>query len=169
MKTPCLLLLVLCPLAQAGAIPLTEAVLCPLPRAASEGSETAGPLPREGVAHPAFSPAGARRVRGDSHPASQNVNRRKPLPGTRSTMGKVMNVHQPGSAKSSGGAKSGFSRSETVNNALAARPPNLLRPSVPSFNNVRHRNPNPAVVSGSLTSHGGNTGTLVGTRMNHKM
>ena len=170
MKTACLLLLVLCPLAKAGAIPLAEVVLCPLPRAASESSGGVGPLPRgEGVARPAFSPAGARRVRGHSHPASQNANHRKPLPGTRSTLGNVMNVHQRGSAKSTGGAKSGFIRNEAVNNALAVRPPNVVRPTAPSFITVRHRNPNPAVVSGSLTSHGANTGTIDGTRMNRKM
>jgi hypothetical protein len=84
-------------------------------------------------------------------------------------MGNVMNVHQPGSDKSSGGAKSGFIRNGTANNALAVRPANVLRPTAPSFNNVRHRNPNPAVVSGSLTSHGANTGMIDGTRMNHKM
>jgi hypothetical protein len=169
MKTTCLLLLVLCPLARAGAFPLAEAVLCPLPRAASESSETAGPLPRgEGVARPAFSPAGARRVRGHSHPASQNVNRRKPLPSTRSTLGNAMNLHQPGLDKPGGAAKSGFIRNETVNNALAVRTPSVIRPTVPSLDNVRHRGLNPAVVGGSPNSHRRNTGAIDGTRMNRK-
>jgi hypothetical protein len=79
-----------------------------------------------------------------------------------------MNLHQPGSDKSGGAAKSGFIQNETVNNALAARTPSVVRPTVPSLNNVRHRSPNPAVVSGSLTSHSSSTGAINGTRMKRK-
>jgi hypothetical protein len=80
-----------------------------------------------------------------------------------------MNVYRPGSDKSGGAAKSGFIRKETVNNALAVRAPNVVRPTGPLLDNVRHRGPNPAVVGGSLNSHGTNTGTINGTRMNHRM
>jgi hypothetical protein len=135
-------------------------------------ARTFGPRPLawgEGVARPAFSPAGAGRVRGHSGPASQGASRPKPLASTRSTLGNARSLRQPGSDKSSGAAKSGFIRNETVNNALAVRPPNVVRPAVPLLNNVRHRGPNPAVVGGSLNSHGTNTGTINGTRMNHRM
>jgi hypothetical protein len=79
-----------------------------------------------------------------------------------------MNPHQPGSDKSSGAAKSGFIRNETVNNTLPVRTPSVIRPTVPSPNNVRHRGPNPAVVGGSPISRSGNTGAIDGTRMNRK-
>jgi hypothetical protein len=132
----------------------------------------AGPLPRgEGVGRPAFSPAGAGQVRGHSAPASPKLNRPKQVLNSRkgSLAGNAMNLHQPDSNKSSGAAKSGFIRNETVNNALGVRAPSVVRPTAPSFNNVRHRGPNPAVVGGSLNSHGTNTGTIDGTRMNHRM
>jgi hypothetical protein len=51
---------------------------------------------------------------------------------------------------------------------LAARTPSVVRPTVPSFNNVRHRSPNPAVVGGSPSSHSSNSGAINGTRMNRK-
>ena len=137
-------------------------------------ARTFGPHPLawgEGVARLAFSPAGAGRVRGHSAPASPKVNRPKQVLNSRkgSLAGNAMNLHQPDSNKSSGAAKSGFIRNETVNNALGVRPPNVVRPTAPSFNNVRHRGPNPAVVGGSLNSRGSNTGTINGTRMNHRM
>jgi hypothetical protein len=80
-----------------------------------------------------------------------------------------MNVYQPGLDKSGGAAKNGFVRNETVNNALGVRTPSDVRPAVPLLNNVRHRGPNPAVIGGSLNSHGTNTRTINGTRMNHRM
>ena len=57
-------------------------------------------------------------------------------------------------------------RHETVNNALRARPPSVLRPTVPSLNNVRHRGANPAVVGGSVELKRQEiTGAINGTRM----
>jgi hypothetical protein len=79
-----------------------------------------------------------------------------------------MNLHQAGSDKPGGAARSGFIRNETVNNASAVRTPSVVRPTVPSLNNVRHRSPNPAVVGGSPVSHSSNTGAISGTRMNRK-
>jgi hypothetical protein len=79
-----------------------------------------------------------------------------------------MNLHQPGSDKSGGAAKSGFIRNQTVNNALAVRTPSVARPTVPLLNNVRHRSANPAVVGGSANSHSSNTGAINGSRMIHR-
>jgi hypothetical protein len=115
------------------------------------------------------------RLSDTNHPPSRasltKVNRSQQLPSNRqaSLPGNAMNLHQAGSDKSSGPAKSGFIRNETVNNALAVRAPSVVRPTVPLLNNVRHRGPNPAVMDGSLNSHGTNTGTINGTRMNHRM
>ena len=87
-----------------------------------------------------------------------------------------MNLHQPGSDKSGAAAKGGLIQNETVNNALPVRPPGAVRPTAaslnPSFNNVRHRGPNSAVVSGSAGGSANlnsrNTGAINGTRMNRK-
>jgi|SRR5208337_1732132 len=109
-----------------------------------------------------------------NHPPSRasltKVDRPKQLPNSRqrSLPGNGMNFHQPGSNKSAGAAKSGFIPNEGANIALAVRTPSVVRPSVPSFNNGRHRGPNPAVVGGSPNSHRSNTGAINGTRMNRK-
>ena len=131
----------------------------------------ASPLPwGEGVARPGFSPAGARRVRGHLGAASQKVNRPKQLPNRRQGFpaGNPMNLGQPGSSKFAAAAKSGFVRSETFNNTLAARTPSAVRPAAPSFTNVRHRSPNPAVVAGAPNSRSSNAAALNGTHMNRR-
>ena len=109
-----------------------------------------------------------------NHPRSRasltKANRPKQLPNSRerSIPGNAMNLHQPGSAKSGGAAKDGLIRNETVNNALPVRPPSVVRPTVPSLNNVRHRGANPAVIGGSANSDSRNTGAINGTRMNRR-
>jgi hypothetical protein len=116
-------------------------------------------------------PAWARkRVRDSSGPASSKVNRPKQLPNgrQRSLPGNAMNLHQPVLNKSGTELKTGFIPNETVNNVLAVRTPSIVRPTAPSFNNVRHRSPNPAVVGGSANSQSSKTGTINGTRMNRK-
>ena len=80
----------------------------------------------------------------------------------------AMNLHQPGSDKSSGAARGGFIQHETVNSVVPPRPPSVVRPSVPLLNNVRHRGPNPAVVGGSANSDGRNTGAINGARVHRK-
>jgi hypothetical protein len=123
----------------------------------------------EGVPQPAFSSARqlTGTVRSHSGAASQKVNRPEQLPNNRqrSIAGNPPNVHKPGSNRSATTARSVFG---AVNNALPVRTLNVVRPSAPSFNNVRHRSPNPAVVSGSTDFHSRNTGAINGTRMNRK-
>jgi hypothetical protein len=134
----------------------------------------------EGVLRLALSPADAPRrpaqgdagrVRRHLGAASQKVNRPKQLLNCHqgSPPDNPMNLIQPGSSRSVAATRNVFIRNETVNNALAVRTPSVLRPTVPLLNNVRHRGPNPAVMGGSLNSHGTNTGTINGTRMNHRM
>ena len=110
------------------------------------------------------------RVRGHSGVESQKVNRPKQLPNRRqgSPTGNPMDHGQPGSSRFAAVEKSGFVRSETVNNTLAARAPSAVRPAAPSFSNVRHRNPNPAVVGGAPNSRSSNSAPLNGTRMNRR-
>jgi hypothetical protein len=114
------------------------------------------------------------RASDPNHPPSRarltKVNRPQQLPNARPRFipGNAMNLHQQGSDKSGGAARSGFIRNETVNIALAVRTPSVVRPTVPALNNVRHRSPNLAVVGGSPNSHSSNTGAINGTRMNRK-
>jgi hypothetical protein len=164
MKTTCLLFLSIswATLTHGTGYAVPELVLCRV-----ENVETPGPLPRgEGVPRPAFSPAGAGRVRGHSRPASQKVNRPKQLPNSRqrSLLGNAL--HQPGSDKSGGAARSGFIRNETAHHTLPVRTSSSVRPTVPALNNVRHRGPNPAVVGGAPNSRSSNGGAINGTRMN---
>jgi hypothetical protein len=129
------------------------------------------PLWGGGVPQPASSPADAGRARGHSGPASPKANRPKqPLNSPqRSRPGESARLHQPSPSHSGGAARGGLIQGKAVNNITAFRAPSAVRRTAPSVNNVRHHSPNPAVVSGSLTSHGANTGAIDGTRMNHKM
>ncbi len=166
MMTTCFLLLTIvwATLTHGTGYAVPELVLRPV-----KNVETPGPLPGgEGVPRPAFSPAGAGRVRGHGRPAPQKANRPRQLPNIRQRSVPANALHQPGSNKSGGAAKSGLIPNETVNNAWAVRTPSVVRPTVPSLNNVRHRSANPAVVGGSPSSHSSNTGAISGTRMNRK-
>ena len=135
----------------------SELALCPLPWG-------------EGVARPASSSAGARRVRGHFGPASQKLGHPKQLPNHRqgSPAGNPVKLGQPGPSKFAAVAKSGLVRRGTVNNALAARAPIVIRPTAPSFSTGRHRSPNPAVVAGAPNSHSSNAAALNGTHMNRR-
>ena len=105
-----------------------------------------------------------------SHASPTKVNHSTQLPNgrQRSLPGDAMNLHQPGSNKSGGAAKSGLIRNETVNTAVAVRTPNVVRSTAPSFNNVRHRSPNPAVVGGSANSLRSNTAAINGDRIHRR-
>ncbi len=96
------------------------------------------------------------------------ANRPKPLPNGRQRSLPGNALHQPGSNKFVGAAKGGVIANETVSNALPGRTPSVVRPSVPSLNQVHHRSPNPAVVGGAPHLHSSNTGAVNGTRMNRK-
>ena len=112
------------------------------------------------------------RASGPNHPPSHasltKANRPRQLPNSRQRSMPGNALHQPGSDKFGGAAKGALIPNEAVNNALAVRTPSVVRPTVPLLNNVRHRNPNPAVVGASPTSRSSNTGAINGTRMNRK-
>jgi len=118
-------------------------------------------------AHPATA---HRWARGHLGAASHKVNRPKQLPNRRqgSPAGNPVNLGQPGPSKFAAVAKSGFVRSETVNNTLTSRAPSVVRPTAPSFSTGRHRSPNPAVVAGAPNSHSSNAAALNGTRMTRR-
>lgn len=86
----------------------------------------------------------------------------------RSLSGNAMNLHQAGSDKSGSAAKGGLIQTETVHDSWPVRTSSVVRPTVPLFNDVRHRGPNPAVVGGSANSDSRNTGAINGTGMNRK-
>lgn len=97
-----------------------------------------------------------------NHP-NEITNRREP-----SAAEDFKNSHRPGLDKSGGAAKSGLTRNETVNHASSNRASSAVRPSVPSLGNVRHRGPNPAIISGTGSSNTRNTAALDGTHMNRR-
>jgi hypothetical protein len=102
-----------------------------------------------------------------SRASLSKANRPKPLPNAqvRFSPGDAMNLQQPGSNKSVGAARGGLIQQGTVNTALRVRPTNVLRPTVPLTNNVRHHGANPAVVRGSVNSNSRNTAAINETRM----
>ena len=98
------------------------------------------------------------------------ASRPQQLPNSRkrSVARNATNSHQPSSGKSGRAATGGSIQNETVNSAPSVRRPNAIRPTMLSFNTVRHRGPNPAVVGGTANPACRNTGTINGTRMNRK-
>ena len=114
-----------------------------------------------------------RHVSDENHPRSPATIRKdrpKQLPNSREHFpsGNAMNLHQPGSDKSSGAAKGGLIQNATVNKALPVRPPSVVRPTAPLLNNARHRGVNPAVIGGPANSDGRNTGAINGTRVHRR-
>jgi hypothetical protein len=105
-----------------------------------------------------------------SYPSLSKSNRPNELPNRRerSAAEDSKNSHRPGTNKSGGAAKNGLTRNETVNHASSNRAASATRPSVPSLGNVRHRGPNPAIISGARSSNTGNTAALDDAHMNRK-
>ena len=101
------------------------------------------------------------------------ANRSKQLPtGRKHPLPRNAASHrQPALARSGGSAKGGSIQNETTGRPLPVRPASV-RPSVASLNplpnNVHHRGPNPAVVSGSANSRNSNTGAINGTGMHRR-
>jgi hypothetical protein len=173
MKVTCLLLLSLI-------VPMSWAALMPGTSYAASSQQTSAE--RSATTPVAGNPSKEQRYRrhasDKNHPRSRasgtTANHPKQLPNgrTRSIAGNAASLHQPGSGKSGAAAKVGLIQNETASNAMPVGPPGTVRPTAvtlnPSFNNVRHRGPNPAVVSGSANSASRNTGAINGTRMHRK-
>ena len=149
MKAAYLLPLVLSTLLSRGACALPGLLPYPLPWG-------------KGVPRVAFSSADEGRVRGPSRPTAGKVSRPKHSPTSqrRPAVGNATNFHQRGSDKSVGAVKGGFIGTATVS---GGRTLSVTRPAAPSFNNLHHCTPNPAVVSGSAISHSSNTAAINGT------
>ncbi|HXM08568.1 MAG TPA: hypothetical protein VN946_01315 [Terriglobales bacterium] len=106
-----------------------------------------------------------------------------------STPRSVTHLHRPASEQSAGARRDGLVKNGTAskvasarasntakdaaNNTLPVRSPSLVRhsaPSIkPSFNNVRHRGPNPAAVDGTMSLSSSDSGSLNGTNMGTRM
>lgn len=188
MKTTCLLFLTIsCAALLHGTDCAAQSSQAYQQTSTESAANTAGGHPRDGErAAPADD--GKHRKDGkpsdeqrDHHQASEKndprsraslikATRPKQLPSSRNRPIPVnaMNLHQPGSAKSSRAAKDGLIQNETVNNALPVRLPSVVRPTVRSLNNVRHRSPNPAIVGGLGNSNIRNTGAIDGAHMNRR-
>ena len=114
-----------------------------------------------------------------SYASVANANRPKQFSNSQAhpMAGNPRNLTQPELTKSGmvarvGTTREGLIQNKTVSNALAVHPPSMF-PSSSSLNNVRHRSPNSAVISGSANSRSansqtGNTGAINGTGMSHK-
>lgn len=104
-----------------------------------------------------------------NRPKHPPTGERRPLP--RNTA----SLRQPASVRSGGATKSGIVQNETTPRALPVRSAGL-RSSVASRNpllsqlpnNVRHRGPNPAILSGSANAASSNTGAINGTGMHRR-
>jgi hypothetical protein len=108
-----------------------------------------------------------------THPVKHNLDKpkakvHKPLPNSRQRSISGNALRQPSLNKSGGAATGGLIPNQTVRNALPVRISSVVRPTVPTFNNVRHRSPNPAVLGGSPNFHRSNTGTINGARINRR-
>jgi hypothetical protein len=103
-----------------------------------------------------------------SRPSLTKANRPKPLANSRQRPMPGNVLHQPGSNKSGGATSRGLIRNETLRNAVPVRTSSVAQTTVPPKNNVRHRSPNPAVVTGSVNSNRSNSGAIDGTRVSRK-
>ena len=182
MKTVCLIFTIGC--AVLMCVASYAASVDPAPQQSSESSMKAGSgdrannaTPADGGTHggkPSDEKRDRRRVPGKDYPPSQaslpKANRPNQIPNRQehSTTANAMNLHKPGSDKSSGAVKGGLIQNEKGNHVLPVRSPSIVRPSVSPLDNVRHRGPNPAVIGGSANSITRNTGAINGTRMNRK-
>ena len=104
-----------------------------------------------------------------NRPKQPPTGQKHPLPRN------AASLRQPALARSGGAAKGRLIQNETTNRGLPVRltsvPPRVasLNASLnPLPNNVRHRGPNPAVVSGSANSKNSHTGAINGTGMHRR-
>jgi hypothetical protein len=86
----------------------------------------------------------------------------------RSGSANVISLQQRGSTRSGGAQGKVLIQKETVISTVPVRPPRIVRPTPTTLNNVRHRSPNPAIISGFVNSKTGNAGAINGTRMDRR-
>jgi len=95
---------------------------------------------------------------------ARQVSKNTPRP----TFESSSNLNRVDSAFSANAKSSALTQNQKAPNAVPVRP-GVARPGANSLNPVRHRNPNPAIVNGSVSSIGKGAGVLDGTRMNRKL
>jgi len=125
----------------------------PLPGGDGAVIKANSPLPRgERVPRPARSSTGTGRVRGLSARSSPTIKRSTHFSNNhpRPTRANALNTHQQVTTKSAGPAKS---------------PARIVAPAI---TDLRHRNPNPAVLGGPVKSQVNGTGSISGTGMNRR-
>jgi hypothetical protein len=93
----------------------------------------------------------------------QRPNNRKHSPS-----GNTMSIHRLGSDNSGSAVKAGLIQHETINTAVPRRSSGVIRHSVPSVNNVRHRGANPATIGGPAKSNSRNAGAINGTSVHRR-
>jgi hypothetical protein len=82
--------------------------------------------------------------------------------------GNARSHHQLSSENRGDVAKSGLNHGGTSHSPQHVRRAEVIRPTVPSLNNVRHRGANPAIVEGSAKPPGKNTGAIGGTSVHRR-
>jgi hypothetical protein len=103
-----------------------------------------------------------------SHASPVTASRARKLPNNhqeRSTFGYQINLGQPASGGSRTDAGEGQVQTDKASSPSTARPYSVLQPADLPHRNMHHRNPNPAIISGSVNSKTRNAGGLNGSRM----
>jgi len=103
------------------------------------------------------------------HASLNQTKRPTPVPSNRVRSGSAtaINLRQPGSVRSGAEGK-GLIQNETLKGIVPVRPPSAVRPASAARSNVRHRSPNPAIITGLVNSKTGNTGAINGSRMDRR-
>jgi hypothetical protein len=96
-------------------------------------------------------------------PRPQSVAQQQTLP----QVGNLVSA-RPSTLAQPAGVNRGSIQNEAIYRALPVRPGGMVRPAVPSAGNLRHRDPNPAVIGGTASSKSRNTAAIDGTRINLK-
>jgi len=94
----------------------------------------------------------------------QQIPKREAAPDSRAVNARSAVLGESGRA-----AREGFAQNEILNgSALPTRPTRIDPGRAVTANNPRHRDPNPAVVDGSMNTNTRNTGAINGTHMVRK-
>jgi hypothetical protein len=129
-----------------------------------------GALGAHGAHHGAAVEDGKNQERAAASRSKKLSHNRKP-----STPRSVTHLHRLASEQSAGARRDGLvnTAKDAANNTLPVRSPSLVRHSAPlvksSFNNARHRGPNPAAVGGTMILNSSDSGSLNGTNMGTRM
>jgi hypothetical protein len=80
----------------------------------------------------------------------------------------AIKIRRPGSNKFGGAGGKALIPSEALNSTVPVRSPIVVRPAPAAFSNVRHRSPNPAIISGLVNSKTWKSGAINGTHMDRR-